>query len=31
VRHPRYALAVCLFGDAVAFVAGFVLWRLWLT
>lgn len=31
VRHPRYALAVCLFGDAVAFLAGFVLWRLWLT
>lgn len=28
VRNPRYALGVCLFGDAVAFVAGVVLWNL---
>lgn len=30
VRHPRYALGVCLFGDAVAFVVGLLLWKLWL-
>lgn len=28
VRHPRYALAVCLFGDVVAFVTGIVTWKL---
>ncbi len=28
VRHPRYALGVCLFGDLVAFVTGIIVWRL---
>lgn len=31
VRHPRYALGVCLFGDAIAFLAGVLLWRMLLS